>query len=289
MDSFLQRIDDIENKYKEYFLIAKKNIHYIEENINIKLNDNEISYLILHIISGVYTTIKKRKIQVGLFCNHPNGIYKMMENELYKKLNDISITKLVINQNTTIDQLKCFDLLISTSYLDNSLTNIIYINKFISDNDIEKIRNKIKEINKDIFEYINYLEIDDYKNTDDIINLLTDNLVEIGLINNNYIDGLKTNLKNNFNNMLINQNTLVLHYNPSVGVLKKGYAINLGILNKELKINNSKIKYFMVVVPYHKLNHLKPISKLIDVIIDNKKDNDTINKLKAIIDNEFKK
>lgn len=168
------------------------------------------------------------------------------------------------------------------------MNNIVYINKFISDNDIEKIKDKIKILNKDVYEKVDYLEIDKYKNINDVIQILCEPLIKDCLINDEYIKCLESNLSNNFENMLVNNNTLILHSSPSLGVLKKGYAIIVGILKNPLNYNNKTIEYFIVVVPYRKLTHLKPISKIVDIILENK-NNKVKDNLKEFINNEYKR
>lgn len=270
MQAFLPKILDIETKYSLYFSIAKSCLKQLEDELKINLCDVEISYIILHIISNVYVKVSTKKISIGIFCSHPLGIYKMIENILLENFNNIK----TIRVDELSDFIKNdFDIILSTSYFDffSNKSNVIYIKKFIDNFDIEKISLKIKELRNDhnLGNYIKYTEINNPMKPNEIIDLLVNPFIG-EYIENSYVESLKHNLDKNFSTMIINEkgfDIVILHANPKHGVIKKNYVINVGDLTKSnIKIKSKLISYFIMVVPIDTLEHLKPISEILKVI-----------------------
>lgn len=270
IESFLQEIPDIENKYNRYFDIVKQGLKYIEEKLKINFYKIEITYIILHVIANVYANINRHKISIGLFCSHPISIYKLIENTLYEEFNDqITIKKIDDMQNINMGN---FDLILSTSIIKNkNINNVLYIKKFVDNFDIVKIKEKIKIIKnqKNIAEKIIFSKPKNILNIRDLITKLSEPFLN-DFINEKYIESLIDNFEHNAYNMILSKNIIILHANPSRGVIKKGFAINVAdIKNLDYKVINIRIKYFILVVPSPTLEHLNPIVKITNLIKKN--------------------
>lgn len=267
MQSFLPKILDIETKYSLYFDIAKYCLKPLEKELNINLCDVEISYIILHIISNVYVKINSKEISIGIFCSHPLGIYKMIENILLENFNNIKTYRV---DNLEAFKESEFDIILSTNYFDyfSNKKNVIYIKKFIDSFDIEKISLKINEINNSSNgNKICYTLINNDMEVNNLIDYLTEPFLN-EYIDNSYVNALKENIDKNLKSIMVGDNTIVLHASPKVGVIKKNYAINVGDLSKtNIKIKGNCIKYFIVVVPTITLQHLDPITRILDIIL----------------------
>lgn len=268
MQSFLPFVIDIKNKYGMYFQLAKKHLVTIETKLKIQLHEVEIQYIILHLISNVSANYKKRIINIGLFCNHPTSIYKMVVNYLYENIDNIEISK--IDDILAIDT-NDFDLVLSTTLITNATNNVIYIKKFLDEFDITKIKEKIKEIKANTVDSENkiiYTLINQKMDEVTLINHLCKPLLN-SYITTEYVDELVKVFNKDSKRLIINNNTIILHANPSIGVIKKGYAINASYLdNCEIEIHNLKIKNFIIVVPSPTLNHIDSVSKILELSIN---------------------
>lgn len=263
----LENIPNFIVKYNNYFLAIKKNIYIVEELLDVKFQDIEIYYILLHLISNIVIE-KVATVNIAIDCNDINSVYKFLYNELNNQIKNCNFFDLKI-----IHSLKNIDLILTTNssknIYENSNIEVLYINKFLVSHDIEIIKEKVKEIigkkesTKDIN---NFYEIDNDASINNVISILSSQFLN-NFIDETYINNVYKRLENNMNTVKVKDNIVVLHANLNEGVIKNGYCISVGIVKGKgfYSYKNEKIKIFIFVVPDLFLQHIENVSNLITV------------------------
>lgn len=272
----LEDIPNFLDKYKNYFHVIKKNLKDIETILNISINDIEIYYIMLHIISNLVIE-KELTLNIAIDCLSTNSVFKYMLVELNSKISNCNFFNI-----KDLHNLQNIDFIICTSNKkinEYESKDVLYVNQFLTNSDLENIKNKISSIiekrnsEKDFY---NFYQIDSNLKIDSIVNILSKKFIDINFISNVYIENVLNRIKTNFESMIVNKNICLLHASAKEGVLKKGFCISIGIVknNKTIKVDNHKIKIVIFIVPDLLLTHVEPMSNLLSICtqIDNSKD-----------------
>ncbi|GGB38911.1 transcriptional antiterminator [Lentibacillus populi] len=191
--------EEIKTSYPLIYDISVFISSMIAEKAGIKINDDEISYIALHIGSYIDSKSSNNRIKCVVICPQYYDIHKDILNKLEENFNDsLSITMLVTELNQHIEQIQA-DLIISTTMITSEKTNhIIVVHPFITDQDIKNIREKIGLIKREqkmenmsrylkkFFRpelFFRNISVDDKY---EIIDFLSDNLVEKGYTNKSF-------------------------------------------------------------------------------------------------------
>lgn len=135
--------DDVISEYREIYEAIIKNCKRIEWFLDEKLNDDEVSYILIHIAAAVErcrTTNKSIKPTVIIVCGSGIGTSRLLISRLEKFFN-FNILKTMSFHN--LDQIKGdekFDFIISTIDIKSTLP-WIKVNPLFKDDDIYKINN----------------------------------------------------------------------------------------------------------------------------------------------------
>ncbi|WP_199799022.1 BglG family transcription antiterminator [Clostridium tetani] len=143
--------EDIKNSYNEFYTITANLVRIINNEFNVELGSDEISYVCLHFVAAIekmnksYAT-KKRIIVV---CSTGVGTSKLLANKLRNSYDDIEIID-ILSYNQFISR-NTFDIdyVISTVALKEANVPVIVVNPLINDEDKKQLSKifspKVKE------------------------------------------------------------------------------------------------------------------------------------------------
>ena len=143
--------EDIMGKYPAIFAACKEASKEITQETHTHIDDNEISYLALHIGASV-EKIRKKKFfgiyKVIVVCPGGKGTSSILYYRLLNSIPNIQIERICsVGELEQINKEE-IDLMISTVpiYMGES-TNVIQVNPLLKEEDIAKIRRAIKRLN----------------------------------------------------------------------------------------------------------------------------------------------
>ena len=243
--------DDIRVKYKDDFERLKHSIYILENGLNISLNDDEISYILMHIIASVErNTIPNNPLNVVVVCQAGIATSNLLSALIKKNFNVNIIAAAPIHRLNSILEANHIDLIISTLPIDDQNIPTVTVNAVLSDKDIAKIHNQIVIINSKAHLNSDKKVIDDYDDSKNanitFLDLLSKKMInldgdatkwqeaiifagEILLWNNNITAGYITEMVNLVEKfgpyIVIAPGIAIAHAQPENGTLKPGASI----------------------------------------------------------------
>ena len=154
--------NELIEEYYEDFTILKNNIYILENGLACKFSDDEISYILMHILTALIKNSKKyNKIDVIISCNAGIGTSEFLAT-LVKKNFNVNIVAV-----TSAHSLKAFllrqrcDLIISTVPLNEINIPWVQVNTVLSKDDFSNIRESIDKISTKSVKNFNNTPIND--------------------------------------------------------------------------------------------------------------------------------
>lgn len=186
---------------KQYPFIYELSLFISKElnnELNIKVNESELYYLILH-VGTFFTTKLRNRINTILVCPKYYDVDNLLKEQLEREFSgDIRISKVITELKGDLRNIRD-KLIITTTNLEIDKSNyIIKINPFLNDVDIEKTSVLIKYIkdNKKAEELINNLEMftnenifratNEFQNKNECIEYVTNIMIEKNIVSNNF-------------------------------------------------------------------------------------------------------
>lgn len=141
-------IDSIKEKYPIFFQIARESVVYIEKSYDIKINDEEIGYITLHLRSA-YERISSKVSQASaiVICTEGVSVLSILTTRLKKILPELNI----IETCSIYDYEKYkqeIDVVITTGDFKFNNIDVIKVSPFLENNEIYDIRQFIIRLNK---------------------------------------------------------------------------------------------------------------------------------------------
>lgn len=300
----------VKDEYKDLYYKTEKSLKYIEDILNIELDEDEVSFITIMVkrsIDRIKNIYNYKKIKVLIVCGFGYSTSKLISEQLLENF-EIEIKDLIpFNKLSDYGNLHEIDLIVSTLDFTLNTHDVIKVNPILKDNDIEVLKNyglkkrntKISEKeliefilenkNKDTKEisenirkkYSNYI----YKNyRENIEKRIYDFLEERDVILNSNLDNLDDVLKLIGKRMYENNYTNKNYYkNLKNQIDKYGSYILVGektiLPHGEIKKNVNKTGFILVTLN----NYINFFGKEINVVLalasKNKDDH-----LKAILD-----
>lgn len=182
-------LKQIKFDYTREYIIVMTCIEEIEKKQNIKIDQNELGYICLHVVAAVNRHTKERTIKAILLCDDGLTFHSFLKSKIEHQFNEIKIIKSVPTTDFARFDTEEYDLLINASkQVYNNSTKTIQISMLLTDLDQNTIRAWIinreyqlltsleHEIRKNIFffkdkansrdelieRYSKFLEIDGY-------------------------------------------------------------------------------------------------------------------------------
>ncbi|GAA0179661.1 BglG family transcription antiterminator [Clostridium sediminicola] len=153
-------LDNIKNKYLEYFEISKKSVAFLEDKFNKKIPESEIGFITMHLGAAIEKSknINERIYRVIVTCTSGIGSSKMLATRLekeYKNLKIVDVISTIEIDEHWIEE-NGIDFIISTVEIQERFIPVITVTPLLIDSDIEKINTFISQIDK-----INYRNLDE--------------------------------------------------------------------------------------------------------------------------------
>lgn len=245
----------IENIKFSYPLIYEVSVFIadcIYEETGYHINDDEITYLAMHLACVFEDNVKQSRIQAVLIC--PS--YYSLAEETAKKINEqfMGILNIVRIVTEEVDSLESYDLIISTIELRGNYNNeTILISPILSGKDIYHIRELISKIegnkkNKEINDFLLplfskdlFFTDTDFKTNDDVIKILCDKLKDKSFVDDDYYSNV---LKREEMSSTIFNKIAIPH---SLKPCAKKSGIAICIFNKPQKIFNKGVNIVLLL------------------------------------------
>jgi mannitol operon transcriptional antiterminator len=133
----------IKEDYGDLFVIVKEGVETIFSDLSVP--DEEIGYLVMHFGSALLGNQRAEDLRALIICSSGIGTSKMLATRIQQELPEIKKLKNVslfeLSQINTED----YDLIISTINLPNFAKEYIVVSPILTKEEIEKIRNYIRE------------------------------------------------------------------------------------------------------------------------------------------------
>ncbi|RAK06944.1 transcriptional antiterminator [Halanaerobium saccharolyticum] len=136
-------LEDIKEKYEEVFQASKLAARLIQSEFYVEVSEDEIGYITIHFGAALerINYQEKKKARVAIVCSSGVGTTNLLEVRLNNEFKVIeivaSLSSLDLENNELLDEI---DFIISTIPLSLEKIDVIVVNPFLNDSDVEKIR-----------------------------------------------------------------------------------------------------------------------------------------------------
>ncbi|MHA6646794.1 BglG family transcription antiterminator [Aerococcus urinae] len=287
---------DVEKYYSEELAITKKSFQSIADILDYPINDNEWSYVTLHMIAAMERYSNSQKIRVLIMCATGVGSAQVMKNRLEREFgNALSISKVISYYELDEKVLNEVDLVISSINVDGLYlpVPVINVSVIINDSDIKNIKkfvniktdNKRKLSNSDHkYEHIqNEYVFYNCFSEDRFIVTHKENINKEKMLSH-MIALLEDNPQTNFNEMFLREIKIRETYGPIIfnnilaiphptKPLTKDEKIVVAIIKKGLywDSENPNIRFIFLLSPSITNNkNMRQVSNSLAKIIENK-------------------
>ncbi|HER8787772.1 TPA: BglG family transcription antiterminator [Streptococcus pyogenes] len=140
--------EEIKSQYPEIFTLTKQTFSDLLVCQKNDVSDDEWAYISLHLMAAIERYSNRYKLRVLVVCATGYGSAMMLKNRLEKEFEGrLRIVDVISYYEITEERLKTVDLIISSISLANLmfLTPVITVSVFLSNQDIETIRQFIGE------------------------------------------------------------------------------------------------------------------------------------------------
>ena len=196
-------LDRIKENYPSVFGAAWATSTIFEKELGIKVNEEEIGYIALHL--GAALERINKKTRAIIVCSSGIGTSQLIASRLAKRLSGIEIVDLLGAHKLNAEDLREIDLVISTIPLEDINQPVVQVSPLVTDNDITLIKQKadhiiedkeranqnlefqINQVNQILDDDLIFIDLElDQKS--DVIEFLSKQLLEKGLIKEEFID-----------------------------------------------------------------------------------------------------
>ncbi|AGB40453.1 transcriptional antiterminator [Halobacteroides halobius DSM 5150] len=168
-------LDRIKEDYPSVFGAAWASSIIFEKHLGIKVNEEEVGYIALHL--GAALERINKKIKAVIVCSSGIGTSQLIASRLAKRLSGIEIMDLMAAHKLKNKNLEEIDVIISTIPLNDLEQPVIQVSPLVTENDINLVKQKTNYILQD--KEAEKLELDLELNK--IHQLLNQNLIFVNL------------------------------------------------------------------------------------------------------------
>ncbi len=250
-------IKEVKKKYPIAFELATIGAKVIEKELDVKVNEHEISYIAMHIGSYIErNNYKYRDIQrVALICGTGLGTAQLMLVKIKKVLGDVQEIKTFSSSFLDPQVLEEFDIIFTTIDLElNIPTPIIKLDVLFDENELHHkiVYRKLSQqtTNKNLYAFKNLLEKDMFftiklKKPEEVIEYMAQKCIEAGKVDKEFKERL---LERERLAPTAFDNFIALPH--AINYKSDKIQIAIGVLKNTIKWANKPIKVvFMVIVP----------------------------------------
>lgn len=279
----------IEKKYEFYFKKLSDTSKIIENLLEIKFNQRELTLLLIYFILNLTPKNQLEKYDCAIIIDNGMSVGKIQKNEIEHNFNNINITDLGSYKDIMVNKTKFYIIFANQSYEGQ---NIVTINKFIKKNDIDKINYYLKKIminnlihsdNLNNILTIQHVNIFEGNHTwQQAIQKASNSLIENRFFNQDYVNSMIENVVKYGPYTILKKGLSIPHSSFKKGVNRVGISISIFkdpiIFNKDDA--NQNVDILIVFCSHDNVSHIEALVKLIDKIKDDK-DMAIITKLKT--------
>lgn len=185
--------EEIKFNYPSIYDAIENNVDLFKKSFKIPMPDSEIAYLVLHFAAARERNIKP--VRTLVMCASGLGTSQLIVAKLRRAFSNLSIVDVVSYVDVGKYTEENVDLIISTIAISSPIKTII-INPLLPDSDMRIIhdtveRNRLIEISDFQFNKSNTMIKIKLKNKDEALEYLNNLANKLGLVKENYLDGLK--------------------------------------------------------------------------------------------------
>lgn len=194
-------LDKIRYEYMPVYIAVLTSIEILEKEDNVAINENEIGYICLHIVTAIERRRNKPNLKACIVCDSGITIAKYIEIMLENKFKNLDIENIYDSGQVNSEIVDKYDLILTTSNLYRLSSNkIIRISNFVEENDINEINSFIeknyshslmnKNIENSIFEQTLVFIEEGKFNKYDLINKYSHILENLGYVEPGYVESI---------------------------------------------------------------------------------------------------
>lgn len=273
--------EDIFERYSNYYQIIKDNINIIEDILNFKLSDDEISFILMHVLAAIERISMNRPVyDIAVVCDTGFGTSSFLVERL-KKYYHFNVVEITSSRHFIASLFKNklndlnYDFVLSTVNLGDIPVNWVQVSPMLTDNDIDKINTLLEEVylrkQSEIEEqYTNDLssvgEIkkpladrlktylpkeniqldiisEDWKTS---IEMTAKPLIRSGIITSQYVEDIYNNVLNNGPYFVLTKGVAIAHSYSESGV--KEFGISFARFSNDIHFNSENDPVRLVLV-----------------------------------------
>lgn len=280
-------MDAIKKEFEFIYKISSKIAQKIYDNLSIKLPEDEVAYLTMHLAAAnerLYIPTPK-KIRVVLVCNEGQATSWLLASRLRSEFPQIEIDAVLSVFELQNKVFSDIDAIISTVRISNIEIQTIVVSPLLLTEDIKNIQ---RFFNQDFFNIKNNEEpisfgegfglgdilvksniciVQEKVDIKKAIEIAADPLVNNGTISPEFVHAIKDNLINHGPYMVLWPGIALLHAHPNDGALRIG--LSLARLNSPVFFGhpeNDPVDILFVLATIDKKGHLKALLELISLI-----------------------
>lgn len=192
----------IKTTYPMVYDVAVFIASQIQRAKSITINDDEISYIALHLGSFLERQSRREeRVTVAIVCPNYYDIHKLLRERIERVLGDELTVEIVVTR-TDVDWNDFSTDLVLTTFASKGLgENVVEIQPFLTETDVETVRRAISRLRRhrrrarikdDLLLYFDealYLRNVSAGSEEEMIRILGDRMVERGIIDESYVTG----------------------------------------------------------------------------------------------------
>lgn len=188
----------IKNEFKHAFRVSWLISVLFEEHFDLRVTEDELSYITLYIQSALERN--EKPVEIVLVTRTSMGVNQMLCDKIKRAFVQIANIKVVSVHDFKIENYRNTDLIITTQLILNKDNRVVEIDELLSDNSIKKIKYAIDNLKRDQnlivgkFDLICHSLFDpeliythlDINDKSKLLKFLCDNLVKKGFVTKKY-------------------------------------------------------------------------------------------------------
>lgn len=249
-------LEDIKKHLSFAYLLTFQSIHVVENNLEIKMTSDEISFISLHINLAIKKKMEnKNKKNILILCDTGMVSSKMLANSITDRFSRY-INNIVTDQINNLNQVNLtqFDLIITTTeaYFDTDIPKI-QVNYFLNENDLIKIEKHLIPIEyRSIEAYFDkdlFVTLENVENKEDIISNMVDQIKQSKDLPDNFTDLI---LERESTGATDFKNYIALPHPKEL--VTESTIISIAILDQAIVWNTEEVQVVLLVSVQKKFN-----------------------------------
>lgn len=275
-------INEIKEGYPEIFGAAWMTSVVFEKYLGVKIKEEEIGYIALHI--GAAVERNKTLIKVLVVCTSGIGTSQLLAARLKKSFRQLEIIDIIPSMALEEKSLKDIDMIISTVPIRSSKP-VLNISAILTQNDINRLENFIENLGKKDREQDYFDEIFDeslvylnrnFSNKTEVIEFICKELIKKNIVEKEYLQSVLNREK--ITSTEVGSGVSIPHGEPS---LVRSTRLALVTLKEPIIWGEAKVDIiFLISISTKDIAKARPIFKYFNELLESNKLLERIRKIK---------